>query len=1072
MKKSAPDPIFDIRDSTASQEDPHQGLAVYIEHAEFGDPDLIDALVYTFSDNISLLSRGILDSNWKEPLQESEIIKCVVATFSQAVVNPSGFRSKGSVQEWLFGITIQKARKQARSLRWRLLFQNGRKKTDPAVYPDIYSPQDIEAYKPYWDSIDRLNLNQRSALILRYLFDIPSKDIARMMGFSQRKAESLVSKSLEFIGDMVLPPPLSDSQPFIAALQARWSYQKVSKELIKGGIIANIPSYFSKYSWRGLYNRTRDIGVLVLFTLAIIFGLFSLSRLDRSENQPLFLPTHGPPPTPLEAPTVRTVSIEAVNQLNPEDLSRILFISEPDIDWQGNHLVFTSSIPNLVENDSNGSSDIFLLDLDYNHIQRISINSEGEQANKASRSPSISSEGRYIVYSSLADNLVPDDFSSCISLGLEINCSDIFLHDLFTGVTIRISRAYDGREANGHSHSPTISANGRWIVYWSESTNLVADYNDSCKKINQDRVCLDLYIYDHYTGETERINIGRDYRQVYPDQITISNDGRYLAITVYKSDSIAGHMQIVHHSQAYIYDLKTKEFLPLNLTAGGDRGNHASYNAIIASHGGSVIFASKANNLIDRDNNNKADIFLQDINNNINEIITINKNDILGNANSGTNSVPGITGWGQTISLSADGRYIAYLSLANNLAPSPDVDCGQIGLPVCTHVYLHDRGTGNTELILSGRGRDSFYQEVTISGDGRRIIVAEQLFRCFQGDFCSELWLIDRQEGNYSLINPIRDILPIERGIPDVWPVRSFQHKSMVNTIDFSPEGDTIATGTNDGMIRIRSLVEEEPTKKLIVHTLPVKEVIFTPDGEFLVSGSTDGTIYLWQIDSSSHATRLLKNSRPITCLMISRDGKMLVSGSVGTAWIWEVSQDEIILIDSIEMPGKYINDVDISPDGTLVALAVNDGTTWIYRLSNRQVIMRLGGHEGKVYTLKFSPDGRYIATGSEDETVNIWKLQIDQNGIIKATLTSTFEHNNSVKSLMFSPDGRIVATTALDKRVNLFSIPDGNILEPPISVYLDEVVSLDFSNDGKMLAAGTIGGELHIWHIEGLEIK
>jgi WD40 repeat protein len=294
----------------------------------------------------------------------------------------------------------------------------------------------------------------------------------------------------------------------------------------------------------------------------------------------------------------------------------------------------------------------------------------------------------------------------------------------------------------------------------------------------------------------------------------------------------------------------------------------------------------------------------------------------------------------------------------------------------------------------------------------------------------------------------------------------------MVNTIDFSPEGDMIATGTNDGMIRIRSLGVDEPTKKLIVHTLPVTEVMFTPDGDFLVSGSTDGTIYLWQIDSSSHTTRLLKNSRPITCLMISSDGKLLVAGSVGSAWIWEVSQDEIILIDSIEMPGKYINDVDISPDGTLVALAVNDGTTWIYRLSNRQVIMRLGGHEGKVYTLKFSPDGRYIATGSEDETVNLWKLQIDQNGIIKATLTSTFEHNNIVKSLMFSPDGRIVATTALDKRVNLFSIPDGNILEPPISVYLDEVVSLDFSNDGKMLAAGTIGGELHLWNIEGLEIK
>ncbi len=1072
MKKSASDPMFNIRDVADPLEDLHQRLAVYIEHAKPGDPDLIDALVDHFSDNISLLSRAILDIRWKEPVQDSEILKCVVATFSQAIVNPSSFLSKGSVQEWLLGITYQQARKQVRSRRWRLLFQIGRKKVYPAVSPEIYSSQDIETYKPYWGAIDQLNYNQRSTLILKYLFDIPTKDIARIMGFRQRKAESLVSEALAIIGDLNLPSPPSDSQPIVGALQVRWSHQKVSEEMIKGGIIANFPSYFSKYSWRGLYNRTRDIGVLILITLAIIFGLFSLSRLDRSEDQPLFPPTQGPPPTPLEAPTVHTVSIEAANLLNPEDLSRILLVAEPDFTWKGDLLAFTSSIPNLVENDSNGSSDIYLLDLSHNNIQRVSTSSEGEQANKASRSPSISASGRYIVFSSLADNLVSDDFYSCLSLGLEINCSDIFLYDRLTGVTERISRAFDGQEANGHSYSPTISSDGRWIVYWSEATNLVADYTDDCKIINQDRVCLDLYIFDHYSGETERINIGRDYRQVYPDQLSLSNDGHYLAITVFKSDSIAGQLQINHFSRAFYYDLKAKAFLPVDLSADDDQGNHESYNANISSDGRSVIFASKANNLIDRDNNNKADIFVRDLTNNMNEIISISTNDILGNANSGTNNVPGITGWGQPISVSDDGRYIAYLSLANNLVPSSEVVCGQIGLPVCTHVYVHDRETAKTELVLSGRGRDSFYQDVSISGDGRRVIVVEQLFRCVQGDFCSELWLIDRQVSTYSISNPIRDILPAEKGIPDVWSESSYQHNSMVNSIDFSPDGNMVATGTNDGMIRIRSLDKDEPAKKLILHTLPVTDVMFTPDGEFLVSCSTDGTIYLWQVDSSSHAIRLLKNSRPITSLMISGDGKKLVAGSVGTAWIWEISQDEFKLIDTIELPGNYINDVDFSPDGSLVALAVNDGTTWIYRLSTRQVILRLGGHEGKVYTLEFSQDGRYIATGSEDKTVNLWELQTDPGGNIKATLTSTFEHNNIVKSLMFSPNGNILATTALDKRVYLFSVPEGKILEPPIGVHLDEVVSLDFSNDGNTLAAGTIGGELHLWLIEGLEIK
>ncbi|MCK5316244.1 MAG: WD40 repeat domain-containing protein, partial [Anaerolineales bacterium] len=554
--------------------------------------------------------------------------------------------------------------------------------------------------------------------------------------------------------------------------------------------------------------------------------------------------------------------------------------------------------------------------------------------------------------------------------------------------------------------------------------------------------------------------------------LTISKDGRYLAITVYKSDSIAQQFQLDYLSEVFIYDLKNKQFLSVNLSSEGEQGNHASYNANISSDGSSVIFVSRANTLIKRDNNKKADVFIRDLNKNLTEIISVNRDDILGNANSGTNTVPGITGWGLPISVSDDGRFITYLSLANNLAPSPVVICGQIGLPVCTHVYVHDRETGKTELILAGRGRDSFYQDVSISGDGRWVMVVEQLFRCFQGDFCSELWLIDRQEGTQSLINPIREILSLGKGIPDQWPVSSYEHDSMVNTIDFSPDGDVIATGTNDGMIRLWRLASDEPPINLIEHSLPVTEIMFTPDGKSLVSSSTDGTIYFWQVDTSSLEGRLLKYSRPITSLMISGDGKMLAAGSVGTAWIWQISPDEFKLIDSIEMPGNYINDVDFSPDGALLALAVSDGTSWIYQLDNRKVILRLGGHEGRVYTLRFSPDGRFIATGSEDKTVNLWELQKDTDGKIEPILTSTFEHNYIVKSLMFSPDGKILATVALDKQVNLFSVPEGKLLEPPISVHLDEVVSLDFSDDGHTLAAGTIGGKLHLWQIEGLDIK
>ena len=111
------DPIYIIGDIHDQSREPDQRLAVFIENAAPNDLRLIEDLVDQYADKIVRLGKAILEDNWKEPAQEADILKCVVDTYIQAVVNPSDFRSKVSVLEWLFGITIQKARKQVRSRR-------------------------------------------------------------------------------------------------------------------------------------------------------------------------------------------------------------------------------------------------------------------------------------------------------------------------------------------------------------------------------------------------------------------------------------------------------------------------------------------------------------------------------------------------------------------------------------------------------------------------------------------------------------------------------------------------------------------------------------------------------------------------------------------------------------------------------------------------------------------------------------------------------------------------------------------------------------------------------------------
>ncbi len=136
---------------------------------------------------------------------------------------------------------------------------------------------------------------------------------------------------------------------------------------------------------------------------------------------------------------------------------------EPVISGNGRFVVFSSSASNLVSGDTNNAWDIFVYDLNTNVIARVSLSSEGIQANASSYAPDISDDGRFVVFQSKASNLVNDDKNGYF---------DIFLHDRQTGTTVRLSVPSSG-EANGHSYNPVISGDGRFIAFESLANNLV-----------------------------------------------------------------------------------------------------------------------------------------------------------------------------------------------------------------------------------------------------------------------------------------------------------------------------------------------------------------------------------------------------------------------------------------------------------------------------------------------------------------------------------------------------------------------------------------------------------------------
>ena len=158
----------------------------------------------------------------------------------------------------------------------------------------------------------------------------------------------------------------------------------------------------------------------------------------------------------------------------------------PTISSDGRYVAFYSYASNLVDNDTNGVGDIFLRDTVNETTIRVSLATGGIEVNDHSTNPILSSDGRYIAFSSLASNLVTNDNNAE---------QDVFLHDVITGNTHRISVDSDGVESDGISYLTDISGDGRYILFSSKATNLGGSPISSINDVN-------VYLHDTFTSET------------------------------------------------------------------------------------------------------------------------------------------------------------------------------------------------------------------------------------------------------------------------------------------------------------------------------------------------------------------------------------------------------------------------------------------------------------------------------------------------------------------------------------------------------------------------------------------
>ena len=419
-----------------------------------------------------------------------------------------------------------------------------------------------------------------------------------------------------------------------------------------------------------------------------------------------------------------------------------LFSDQPSISADARYVAFSSSASNLVAGDTNGVPDVFVRDTCAGAAGctpstiRVSVASDGTQGNFISVKPIISADGRFVAYASESDNLVAGDTNGF---------DDLFVRDTCAGAagctpsTIMVSVASDGTQGNSFTGEYSVSADGRFVAYASDADNLVAGDTNGADDIFLRDTCFGA---TGCTPSTIRVSVADDGTQgdSFSGLPSISADGRFVAFISSAGTLVAGDTNLTR--DVFVRDTCaeavgcTPSTIRVSVASDGTQADIFSTEPSISADGRFVAFTSGASNLVPGTITIELDVFVRDTCQGA-PVGCTPSTILVSVADDGTHG----NLFSEQPSISADGRFVAFMSGADNLVPN-DTN-GQIDEFIGLDVFVRDTCAGATgctpstiRVSVAGDGTQSDFLSLVpdLALDGRLVLFSSDATNLVTGD--------------------------------------------------------------------------------------------------------------------------------------------------------------------------------------------------------------------------------------------------------------------------------------------------------------------------------------------------